>query len=183
MKFLAVFVIFSAVCACDSNPSPYFSDGSDADTDTDTDADTDTDTDADTDTDTDTDTDSDTETDSDSETESDTETESEVDTDTSCESADECDEGQVCGMETQECFDIPDVGDNQILFCWDYEGSCDAFSGEGCVYWSPPTWNEEEGTPQCVATPSTCPAKYPTKACCLKNEGETNCLTQSFFLP
>jgi len=163
MRFLAVLFGFFVFLGCDSSPSPFYpSSDTDADTDSDTDADTDSDTDADTD----------------------TESDSGTDTDTSCYSVDDCEPDQVCGLETHECYDVPVPGDNQLLFCWDHEGSCSGFSGSGCAYWSPVTWNGVDETPPCTSSPTTCPVEYPAiVACCLKNDGEPDCLAESFFLP
>jgi hypothetical protein len=176
------------------------SDGdSDSDTDSDTDSDIDTDSDTDTDVDTDTDSDSDADTDTDAGTDSgadsDTDTDTDTDTDsdtevTICETADECSEDYVCGWETHTCYPAPTPESDQFWYCWDDgpgdELSCDSHDFGGCDYWSPADpWNWfDDPLPGCVSNypPPACPTGYPLHpACCLKNNGESACIGQSFF--
>ncbi|MCX6781751.1 MAG: hypothetical protein NTW66_01340 [Candidatus Magasanikbacteria bacterium] len=158
------------------------SDG-DSDSDTDSDIDSDTDSDIDTDSDTDTDSDSDTDADAGSDTDTDTDTEPTV-----CETADECGEEEVCGYETHTCYPPTYPGSDQFWYCWDdgpsEELSCDSFDLGGCDYWSPVEWNWADTLPACGSNypPPACPTHYPfTPACCLKNNGEPDCIGQSFF--
>lgn len=158
--------------------------GSDADTDSDADSDTDSDSDSDTDSDTDSDADTDTDTDDDAGTDSDTDTDTDTGEPTVCESSDDCEEGEACSLETLTCFTPTEPEDGQLWYCWDEGLTCPSYDAGMCEYTSPPNWDAAEGVPACVSSAPVCDTEYPEEpACCLKNEGEPDCLEDAFDLP